>query len=204
MDAGTSEMRRREAGSGVLVVEDSPTQAERLRLLLAANGYEVTVAANGAEALAAARHRAPALVISDIVQLRQAQKMEAIGQLAGSVAHDPAQVEQVTLNLAANSREAMTDSGRLTIETADVHLGEAYARSHVDVRPGPHTMGVSDTGHAALRNGTLPDGQGFLDKPFTPESLLRKVREALDAARRAPRAAAADDMDQFQGDETDA
>jgi FixJ family two-component response regulator len=36
------------------------------------------------------------------------------------------------------------------------------------------------TGHAALRNGTLPEGHGFLGKPFTTEGLLRKVREALD------------------------
>ena len=40
--------------------------------------------------------------------------------------------------------------------------------------------------------------------PALIAALLRKVREALDAARRAPRAAAADDMDRFQGDETDA
>ena len=51
----------------VLVVEDSPTQAESLRSLLAEDGYAVTVAANGAAALAAARRRAPAIVISDIV-----------------------------------------------------------------------------------------------------------------------------------------
>ncbi len=49
------------------------------------------------------------------------------------------------------------------------------------LRPGLRCVFMSGyTGHAALRNGMLPKGQDFLDKPFTMESLLRKVREALD------------------------
>ncbi|MGH7845270.1 MAG: GAF domain-containing protein, partial [Candidatus Binatia bacterium] len=51
----------------ILIAEDSPTQAEQLRYLLDKNGYEVTVTANGNEALAAARERKPALIISDII-----------------------------------------------------------------------------------------------------------------------------------------
>ncbi|MBI4013345.1 MAG: response regulator, partial [Candidatus Rokubacteria bacterium] len=51
----------------VLVVEDSPTQAEQLRQLLEDGGYTVTVAANGRQALAAARQDPPTLIISDIV-----------------------------------------------------------------------------------------------------------------------------------------
>ncbi len=51
----------------ILVVEDSATQAEQLRLLLESHGYSVVVAGNGRQALAAARTRRPALVISDIV-----------------------------------------------------------------------------------------------------------------------------------------
>jgi len=52
---------------GILIVEDSPTQAEHLRYLLDENGYRVTVAGNGKEALAAARQQTPSLIISDIV-----------------------------------------------------------------------------------------------------------------------------------------
>jgi two-component system, sensor histidine kinase and response regulator len=51
----------------ILVAEDSPTQALRLRLLLERSGYEVIVAADGREALEAARREKPTLVISDVV-----------------------------------------------------------------------------------------------------------------------------------------
>ena len=51
----------------ILIVEDSPTQAEQLRHLLARRYRHVTVAANGKEALRAAREHQPALIVSDIV-----------------------------------------------------------------------------------------------------------------------------------------
>jgi hypothetical protein len=51
----------------VLVVEDSPTQLERLRLLLEGEGYQVDVAGNGREGLERVRVAAPDLVISDVV-----------------------------------------------------------------------------------------------------------------------------------------
>ena len=51
----------------ILIVEDSPTQAEELRYLLEEHGYRVTAATSGAQALAAARKEKPALILSDIV-----------------------------------------------------------------------------------------------------------------------------------------
>jgi PAS domain S-box-containing protein len=51
----------------VLIVEDSPTQAAHLASLLEEQGYRVTAATNGRQALAAARARHPTLVISDIL-----------------------------------------------------------------------------------------------------------------------------------------
>ncbi|MGK5018894.1 response regulator [Janthinobacterium lividum] len=51
----------------ILIVEDSPTQAERLRRLIQSLHYNVRVAANGQLALAAIRERKPHLVLSDIV-----------------------------------------------------------------------------------------------------------------------------------------
>ncbi len=51
----------------ILIVEDSPTQAQRLQHILEQQGYHVTHAANGRLALDAAQRRKPALVISDVV-----------------------------------------------------------------------------------------------------------------------------------------
>src|SRR3990170_2706251 len=51
----------------ILVVEDSATQAEQLRLLLEGEGYAVEVAADGREGLERVRRAAPDLIISDVV-----------------------------------------------------------------------------------------------------------------------------------------
>ncbi len=60
---------------------------------------------------------------------------------------DPAQMEQVIVNLAVNARDAMPKGGNLSIKTANVVLDRAYVARRVEVKPGAHVMlAIADTG----------------------------------------------------------
>jgi signal transduction histidine kinase/CheY-like chemotaxis protein len=75
---------------------------------------------------------------------------------------DSSQLESALLNLCVNARDAMNEGGRLTIETANGHLDDAYATAHTEVAAGQYVMiAVSDTG-----SGMTPETAAKAFDPF--------------------------------------
>jgi PAS domain S-box-containing protein len=70
------------------------------------------------------------------------------GERLGQVKADPAELDQVILNLAVNARDAMPHGGKLTLHTENVEFDESLASAHYPLPPGRFVMlSVSDTGH---------------------------------------------------------
>lgn len=67
-------------------------------------------------------------------------------QEPGCVRADPSRVEQIIMNLAVNSRDAMPRGGKLIIETANQDLDQTHA-ALIGAVPGPYVMlAVTDNG----------------------------------------------------------
>ena len=81
---------------------------------------------------------------------------------------DPAQFETAILNLVINSRDAMANGGRITIETRNVTIDRQYASDNPEVTPGPYVMiAVSDSGA-----GMTP---AVLERAFDPFFTTKEI-----------------------------
>jgi len=75
---------------------------------------------------------------------------------------DAGQIEQVIMNLAINARDAMPSGGKLTIETNNATLDDAYVRMRAPLPPGDYVMvAISDTGA-----GMDAETQSHIFEPF--------------------------------------
>ena len=90
---------------------------------------------------------------------------------------------------AANAEEALGAAARhrglIHLLVADVVMpgasGRELARRLAELRPDTKVLYVSGyTDDAIVRHGMLEPGLAFLQKPFSPDTLARKVREVLD------------------------
>jgi two-component system cell cycle sensor histidine kinase/response regulator CckA len=81
---------------------------------------------------------------------------------------DPSQLSQILANLAVNARDAILGVGKITIETSNAVLDEAFCRNHEYALPGEYVMlAFSDTG-----TGMDP---GTLERIFEPFFTTKEV-----------------------------
>jgi signal transduction histidine kinase len=159
-------------------VKDRPQLAQITNLIAAA----ATRGADLTQHLLAFARRQPlqprntdvnALVI-DVARLLRPTLGEQI-EIESMLAHDsvpalidPSQLSTAILNLALNARDAMSNGGKLTLETKNVVLDEGYARLNSEVSPGNYVMiAVSDTGEG------IPGS--LLDKVFEPFFTTKEI-----------------------------
>ncbi|EWY39004.1 hypothetical protein N825_08360 [Skermanella stibiiresistens SB22] len=103
--------------------------------------------------------------MQELVQRSVGETIQVEAVLAGGLWRtwaDANQVENALLNLAINARDAMPDGGRLTIETGNGHLDDAYVAAEIGLRPGQYVvLCVTDTGI-----GMPPDVLARAFEPF--------------------------------------
>jgi PAS domain S-box-containing protein len=69
------------------------------------------------------------------------------GKNLGMINIDPSQLDQILANLFVNARDAIVDTGKITIETGAMIFDEAYCMTHAGFVPGEYILlAVSDNG----------------------------------------------------------
>lgn len=97
------------------------------------------------------------------IELRLSDSLSAINA-------DPAQMEQLIMNLTLNARDAMHEGGKLTISTENTTLDDDYCSTHLGAQPGANVLlTVSDTG-SGMDKETL---ENIFDPFFTTKAVGR-------------------------------
>ena len=109
--------------------------------------------------------------LSELLQRTLGEAVQIETVLGGGLWYakvDANQLESAILNLAVNARDAMPDGGKITLETANTHLDDAYAAEHVEVAAGQYVMvALSDSG-----SGMTPE---IMSKAFDPFFTTKSV-----------------------------
>jgi signal transduction histidine kinase/FixJ family two-component response regulator len=109
--------------------------------------------------------------MSELLRRTLGAAVEIETVLAGGlwmISADSSQLENAIINLALNARDAMPDGGRLTIETANTFLDDAYARNNEEVAAGQYVLlAITDNGTGMTKEVL---GQAF-DPFFTTKEV---------------------------------
>src|SRR5262249_9166649 len=107
-------------------------------------------------------------VVTDVARMLQRLIGEHINLVTklepelGNLTADAGQVQQVIINLAVNSRDAMPKGGTLILETHNSELDDVYTTRHPQVRAGAYIMfAITDSG-----TGMTPEVQQRVFEPF--------------------------------------
>ena len=115
------------------------------------------------------------------------------GDDIGTIKADSGYIWQVLMNLIVNARDAMPEGGKLTIQTNDVWLDEAYAEAHPGTTSGAYVMlGISDTGTGMTEEvkahlfeaffTTKPEGKGTGLGLITCQAVVRQSGGHIDVS----------------------
>lgn len=173
----------------LLIADDDPQMVRALRITLAAHGYEVVAAADGAAAIAAAAQTHPDIILLDLGMPRldgievihalrgwttvpiivvsgrtgSADKVEALDAGADDFVTKPFQVDELLARLRALSRRAAPASGQSVVRFGDVEIdlaAKAVTRADARVHLTPTEWRMLE--HLARNPGALVTRQDLL------------------------------------------
>ena len=182
----------------LLIADDDPQMVRALRITLAAHGYEVVVAADGAAAVAAAAQTHPDIIMLDLGMPRldgieaiqalrgwtnvpiivvsgrtgSADKVEALDAGADDFVTKPFQVDELLARLRALSRRSVPVGGESTVGFGDVVVDLAtktVTRSGARVHLTPTEWRMLE--HLARHPGALVTRQDLLKEIWGSEQV---------------------------------